>query len=155
MYACHHLVQLTLVTYASVSVSGHSDQREQKLEDNLFPEEDGKDEIMLTIDGKEIRDNVRICRSNIAPHAQTGPILQKLYKKLVQPLPAGASLFVSQFVRTEWERLSSLLIPTLGPVRYLSFGNNARLAPPHLQFRLRTLVVEGQEENRDASHETE
>ena len=55
--ACR-LVQLALVTNASVSVSGHSDQREQKLEDNLFPEEDGKDEIMLTIDGKEIRDNV-------------------------------------------------------------------------------------------------
>ncbi|KZV76563.1 hypothetical protein PENSPDRAFT_680222 [Peniophora sp. CONT] len=54
--------------------SGHSDQREQKLEDNLFPEEDGKDEIMLTIDGKEIRDN-------------------KLHKCLVQPLPVGASLF--------------------------------------------------------------
>ncbi|VDC07929.1 unnamed protein product [Peniophora sp. CBMAI 1063] len=54
--------------------SGHSDQREQKLEDNLFPEEDGKDEIMLTIDGKEIRDN-------------------KLYKTLVRPLPPGANLF--------------------------------------------------------------
>ena len=51
------LVRLALVINASVSVSGHSDQRAQKLEDNLFPEEDGKDEIMLTIDGKEIRDN--------------------------------------------------------------------------------------------------
>ena len=34
-------------------------------------EEDGKDEIMLTIDGKEIRDNVRRCRSPAATSVLT------------------------------------------------------------------------------------
>ena len=61
------LVQLDLVIDASVSVSGHSNQRAQKLEDNLFPEEDGKDEIMLTIDGKEIRDNASVNHLHLQP----------------------------------------------------------------------------------------
>ncbi|KAI0032409.1 caspase domain-containing protein [Vararia minispora EC-137] len=54
--------------------SGHSDQRAEKEADNEYPEEDGMDEVILTVDGKKIRDN-------------------KLYKLMVLPLPPGSGLF--------------------------------------------------------------
>ncbi|KAI0318169.1 caspase domain-containing protein [Amylostereum chailletii] len=53
--------------------SGHSDQQEQSLADNDQPEEDDRDEVIITSDGETIVDN-------------------DLRRWLVEPLPAGSGL---------------------------------------------------------------